>query len=64
MTATSISRSGAYEPFGWFKAVGGLRKTRHRGRDSAEFFVLTENAYNLIRTIFAAAEGVFLEDGK
>jgi hypothetical protein len=36
MTATSISRSGAYELFGWFKAVGGLRKTRHRGRDSAE----------------------------
>jgi hypothetical protein len=33
------------EPFGWRKTIGGLRKTRHRGRDLAEwFFVLTATA--------------------
>lgn len=38
------------EPFGWIKTVGGLRKTRHRGRRLVEwFFVLTAAAYNLIR---------------
>jgi hypothetical protein len=32
------------------EAIGGLRKTRHRGRDLVEwFFVLTAAAYNLIR---------------
>ena len=32
------------------KTVGGLRKTRHRGRGVVEwFFVLTATAYNLIR---------------
>jgi hypothetical protein len=32
------------------KTVGGLRKTRHRGRDLVEWmFVLTAAAYNLIR---------------
>jgi hypothetical protein len=32
------------------KTIGGLRKTRHRGRGLAEwFFVLTAVAYNLIR---------------
>jgi hypothetical protein len=32
------------------KTVGGLRKTRHRGRGLVEwFFVLTAVAYNLIR---------------
>jgi hypothetical protein len=52
-----IKRKQIEEPFGWFKTVGGLRKTRHRGRDSVEwFFVLTATAYNLIRipTILAA----------
>jgi hypothetical protein len=29
------------------KTVGGLRKTRHRGRDG-RFFTLTAAAYNLI----------------
>jgi hypothetical protein len=24
------------EPFGWVKTIGGLRKTRHRGRDLVE----------------------------
>ena len=38
------------EPFGWIKTVGGLRKTRHRGRELVEwFFVLTAAAYNIIR---------------
>lgn len=38
------------EPFGWIKTVGGLRKTRHRGRHLVEwFFILTAAAYNLIR---------------
>jgi len=38
------------EPFGWFKTIGGLRKTRHRGRALVEwFFMLTAAAYNLIR---------------
>ena len=38
------------EPFGWMKTVGGLRKTRHCGRQLvAWFFVLTATAYNLVR---------------
>src|SRR5438105_3847368 len=38
------------EPFGWMKTVGGLRKTRHCGRELVEwFFLLTAAAYNLVR---------------
>ncbi len=38
------------QPFGWIKTVGGLRKTRHRGRALVEWFmVLTAAAYNIIR---------------
>ncbi len=38
------------EPFGWIKTVGGLRKTRHRGRQLVKrFVILTAAAYNLIR---------------
>src|SRR4029077_11249092 len=38
------------EPFGWMKTVGGLRKTRHCGRQLVQwFFVLTATAYNLVR---------------
>ena len=45
-----VKRKQIEEPFGWMKTVGGLRKTRHRGRDLVEwFFVLTATAYNLIR---------------
>jgi transposase len=49
--AISMSkRKRIEEPFGWIKTTGGLRKTRHRGRDLVEwFFVLTAAAYNLIR---------------
>jgi len=45
-----IKRKQIEEPFGWIKTIGGLRKTRHRGRDLVEwFFVLTATAYNLVR---------------
>jgi transposase len=47
---STIKRKRIEEPFGWIKTVGGLRKTRHRGRGFVEwFFVLTAAAYNLIR---------------
>jgi transposase len=47
---STIKRKQIEEPFGWIKTVGGLRKTRHRGRGPVEwFFVLTAAAYNLVR---------------
>ena len=47
---STIKRKRIEEPFGWMKTVGGLRKTRHRGRGLVEwYFVLTAMAYNLIR---------------
>ena len=47
---STIKRKRIEEPFGWIKTVGGLRKTRHRGRDLVQwFFVLTATAYNLVR---------------
>jgi transposase len=47
---STIKRKRIEEPFGWMKTVGGLRKTRHRGRGLVEWlFVLTAAAYNLIR---------------
>ena len=47
---STTKRKRIEEPFGWIKTVGGLRKTRHRGRGLVEwFFVLTAAAYNLIR---------------
>jgi transposase len=47
---STIKRKRIEEPFGWMKTVGGLRKTRHRGRGLVEwFFVLTAAAYNLVR---------------
>ncbi len=47
---SQIKRKRIEEPFGWIKTVGGLRKTRHRGRPLVEWlFVLTAAAYNLIR---------------
>jgi IS5 family transposase len=55
---STIKRKRIEEPFGWMKTVGGLRKTRHRGRPLVEwFFVLTAASYNLIRIpkILAAA---------
>ena len=36
--------------FGWMKTVGGLRKTRHRGRERVGWtFIFTAAAYNLVR---------------
>ena len=47
---STIKRKRIEEPFGWMKTVGGLRKTRHRGRGLVEwFFVLPAAAYDLIR---------------
>src|ERR1700746_1658622 len=47
---STTKRKRIEEPFVWIKTVGGLRKTRHRGRGLVEwFFVLTAAAYNLIR---------------
>jgi transposase len=47
---STIKRKRIEEPFGWMKTVGGLRKTRHRGRGLVEwFFMLTATAYNLVR---------------
>ena len=47
---STIYRKRIEEPFGWIKTIGGLRKTRHRGRGLVEwFFVLTAAAYNLVR---------------
>ena len=47
---STIKRKQIEEPFGWIKTVGGLRKTRHRGRGLVEwFFVLTAAACNLVR---------------
>ena len=46
------------ECFGWMKTIGGLRKTRYRGRSLVEwFFILTAAAYNLVRIpkVLAAA---------
>jgi transposase len=38
------------EPFGWIKTVGGLRKTRFRGRDKVGWaFAFAAAAYNLVR---------------
>jgi transposase len=44
------NRKRIEEPFGWMKTIGGMRKTRHRGRDLVDWlFVLTATACNLIR---------------
>ena len=37
-TISMIKRKRIEEPFGWIKTIGGLRKTRHRGRDLVEWF--------------------------
>ena len=47
---SQVKRKRIEECFGWIKTVGGLRKTRHRGRALVDwFFTLTAAAYNLIR---------------
>ena len=48
--ASQRARKRIEEAFGWIKTIGGLRKTRHRGRDKVRWtFTLTAVAYNLIR---------------
>ena len=49
--ATSMNkRKRIEECFGWMKTIGGMRKTRHRGRELVGwYFVLTAAAYNLVR---------------
>jgi transposase len=43
-------RKRVEEIFGWIKTVGGMRQTRHRGKDRVGWlFTLTAAAYNLIR---------------
>jgi hypothetical protein len=45
-----LKRKRIEEPFGWSKAIAGLRKTQHRGWELVEwFFTLTAVAYNLAR---------------
>jgi transposase len=49
-TSSQRARKRIEEAFGWIKTIGGLRKTRHRGRDKVRrAFTLTAAAYNLIR---------------
>ena len=43
-------RKRVEEIFGWAKTVGGLKKTRHRGREKVGWtFLLTISAFNLVR---------------
>jgi len=43
-------RKKVEEAFGWMKTIGGLRKTRYRGRDRVQMHAyLVAAAYNLIR---------------
>lgn len=43
-------RKKVEEVFGWFKTVGGFRRTRFRGRDKTELHaLLVGTAYNLVR---------------
>jgi hypothetical protein len=44
------SRKRIEEVFGWAKTSGGMRKSRHRGKDCAGWmFTLTSAAYDLAR---------------
>lgn len=43
-------RKRVEEIFGWMKTIGGMRQTRHRGRDRVGWmFTFTAAAYNLVR---------------
>jgi transposase len=55
---SQAKRKRIEECFGWMKTIGTMRKTRHRGRELVEWFLmLTAAAYNLVRIpkILAAA---------
>lgn len=52
------ARKRVEEVFGWMKTIGGLRKTRHRGRPKVGWsFVFTAMAYNLVRMRTLLASG-------
>lgn len=43
-------RKRVEQVFGWLKTIGGMRKTRHRGRERVEWmFLFATSAYNLVR---------------
>ena len=43
-------RKRVEETFGWMKTVGGLRRTRYRGRERVQMHAyLVATAYNLVR---------------
>jgi transposase len=47
---SQVIRKRVEEIFGWTKTVGGLRKTRHRGRERVGWvYVFTLAVYNLVR---------------
>lgn len=47
---SQIRRKLVEQIFGWSKTVGGMRKTRHRGKDRVGWaFVFTNAVYNLVR---------------
>ena len=47
---SQIKRKLVEQVFGWSKSVGGMRKTKHRGRERVDWtFVLTAATYNLVR---------------
>jgi IS5 family transposase len=53
---STIKRKRIEEPFGWMKTVGGLRKTRHRGRGLVEWFFCADGngitCANALRCLF------------
>ena len=47
---SQVRRKRVEEGFGWGKTVGGLRKLRHRGRETVDWlFTFTMAVYNLVR---------------
>jgi transposase len=47
---SQIRRKVVEQVFGWGKSVGGMRKTKHRGRERVGWgFVFTNAVYNLVR---------------
>jgi len=49
-TVSQVRRKRVEEGFGWAKTIGGLRKLRHRGRETVDWiFTFTMAVYNLVR---------------
>ena len=47
---SQIKRKLVEQIFGWTKTVGGMRKTKHRGKDRVGWtFILTNAVFNLVR---------------